>query len=334
MIPSSRARFLRWLPTVAPASRLGWLFLAGSLLLGGWAVAQLVGERLRWRDSSVVRFRTGDATGIWPGVNVTLSGYRIGRVETVTLADDAKVDVRLRVAAPYRALIGPRSRATAAREGLIGDTVVILTPDVGPKGASRPTADLKVPFQQAASPADLMKELTATRLRLDHTLQGIATVVQKDLPKAIGSFDGTLRDIRSLTGTVQQETGRTAAETRATLRTYQETGRQLTSTSQQLGAVGDQIRATGAQVGTASEEATAVLRTAAPVFVDSLREIGELSGTINHLIKALGGSLLLGGPQEKPPSPPSPPAPPPVAQPPAPSPVGPPRLPHRGGPDR
>lgn len=273
------SRFPRAVTALGPSSRLGWLFMAGSLLLAGWVGKALVEERLRWRDSTVVRFRTADATGIWPGVNVTLSGYRIGKVAAVRLADDGMVDVNLRIAAPYRRLIGPGSIATTSQEGLIGDGVVVLTPDITPAGRTPPKVDLRVAYRPGASPAQLLQELTATRLKLDRTLQGIAGVVEKDLPRAMGSFDGTLRDVRRLAGTVERETGSTAAVTRDTLRVVQDTGQQVKETVQ--------------QVGTTSEAATATLESTSPVLVDALREVGTLSGTIQRLIRALGGSLLL-----------------------------------------
>jgi phospholipid/cholesterol/gamma-HCH transport system substrate-binding protein len=227
----------------------------------------------------VVRFRTADATAIWPGVNVTLSGYRIGKVAKVRLADDGMVDVNLRIAAPYRRLIGPDSIATTSQEGLIGDGVVVLTPDITPAGRTPPRVDLRVAYRPGVSPADLLQELTATRLKLDRTLQGIAGVVEKDLPRAIGSFDGTLRDVRRLAGTVERETGSTAAVTRDTLRVVQDTGRQ--------------VQQTGQQVGATSQAATTTLETTSPVLSETLRQVGSLAGNINRLFKALGGSLLL-----------------------------------------
>jgi ABC-type transporter Mla subunit MlaD len=276
---SPGSRLSRAATALGPTSRLGWLFLAGSLLLAGWVGKALLDERLRWRDSTVVRFRTADATAIWPGVNVTLSGYRIGKVAKVRLADDGMVDVNLRIAAPYRRLIGPDSIATTSQEGLIGDGVVVLTPDITPAGRTPPRVDLRVAYRPGVSPADLLQELTATRLKLDRTLQGIAGVVEKDLPRAIGSFDGTLRDVRRLAGTVERETGSTAAVTRDTLRVVQDTGRQ--------------VQQTGQQVGATSQAATATLETTSPVLSETLRQVGSLAGNINRLFKALGGSLLL-----------------------------------------
>jgi hypothetical protein len=84
------------------------------------------------------------------------------------------------------------------------------------------------------------------------------------------------------------------------------------------------VQQTGQQVDTTSQAATATLESTSPVLVDTLREVGSLSGNINRLLRALGGSLLLdlAEPEAKPgtetrpgarsdadaPAPPSPPA--------------------------
>jgi phospholipid/cholesterol/gamma-HCH transport system substrate-binding protein len=245
----------------------------------------LIQERLRWRGSTLVQFRTGNATGIWPGVNVTLSGYRIGQVEAVELASDGQVDVRLRIASPYRRLVGPQSRGTAIQEGVIGDTVVALTPDITPPGDALPPPQLTIGFEPSSSPADLLSDLAETRLQLDRTLQAIAAVVEKDLPTVTGQVDGTLEDVRRLAGTLEREAGATAAATRDTLRLYQQTGE---------------------AVETASSEATEVMKTTSPVLVDTLQQVSAASATTNRLLKGLAGTFLFDGLETEPADPPQP----------------------------
>ena len=84
----------------------------------------------------------------------------------------------------------------------MGETVVILTPDITPPGESTPVVDLRLPFQPASRPADLLKDLAETRLQLDTTLQAIASVVVEVLPVAVDEVVGTLTDVRRL-GTTQ-----------------------------------------------------------------------------------------------------------------------------------
>ncbi|MEX1322700.1 MAG: MlaD family protein [Synechococcaceae cyanobacterium] len=265
-------------------SRLGLLFLAGSLVLTGWVAVSLLQERLRWRDSTVVTFRTTNATGIWPGVNVTLSGYRIGKVESVQLAGDGQVDVTLLIDSRHRRLVGPDSIATAVQEGLIGDSVVALSPDITPPDAELPPSQLAIDFQPSSSPAELLSDLAQTRLQLDRTLQAIAAVVEQDLPTVAGQVDGTLRDVRRLAGTIERESGATAAVTRDTLQLYQQTGK---------------------EVGAASVEATDVMRTTSPVLVETLGQIRAASATTNRLLKALAGTLLFDVPEPEEPAAPA-----------------------------
>ncbi|WP_191964861.1 MlaD family protein [Synechococcus sp. RSCCF101] len=218
-----------------------------------------------------MRFRTDDATGLWPGNNVTLSGFRIGKVSEVSMASDGLVDVTLLILPRYRRLIGPASHASSAQEGLVGDTVVILTPDITPAGESAPVVDLRLPFQPASRPADLLKDLAETRLQLDTTLQAIASVVEEDLPDAVDQVDGTLTDVRRLARTAESETVRTASVTRETLRLYQQTGE---------------------QIGSASDEASTALQETSPALSETLREIKQLSANANRILQQLAGTFL------------------------------------------
>ncbi len=258
---------------------MGWLFLVGALLLGGWVVRGVLLEQLRWRESFEVRLRTRDATGIWPGVHVTLSGYRIGRVDRVRLGPDGVVAVDLRIVARYRPLLGPRSRAYGTRPGVIGDSEIALTPDPLPPGASVPRTDLLLPYDPPTDVADLLQELAQTRLRLDRTLQGTLKVVEKDLPGAIGRFNGALDDVSRLAGTVERETGPTAAATRSTLAAVQRTSAA--------------VERTGAAVEQVSRRGDQVLQDTAPLVNGTLGEIRRFTAGTNRLLQMFGSALLV-----------------------------------------
>ncbi|MFY8149074.1 MAG: MlaD family protein [Prochlorococcaceae cyanobacterium] len=261
--------------------RLGWLFLIGALLLGGWVVRGVVLEQLRWRGSFEVRLRTRDATGIWPGVHVTLSGYRIGRVDRVRLGPDGVVAVDLRIVSRYRPLLGPRSRAFGTRPGVIGDSEIALTPDPLPAGAPPPRTDLLLPYTPATDVADLLEEIAETRLQIDRTLQGTLKVVEKDLPGAIGRFNGTLDEVSRLAGALERETAPTAAATRDTLAAVKRSGTAV----EQVSRRGDQV-----------------LQENSPLVQGTLREIRRFTAGTNRLLQMFGSSLLL-APQASPPEP-------------------------------
>lgn len=118
-----------------------------------------------------MRFSTSNATGLWPGVHVTISGYRVGRVETVQLGPDGSVAVDLRIAERYRPLIGPASRALRYQEGLIGSSLIALSADPAKPGQSHAKTDRLIPFDESPDLAKLLVQIGETRLVLNRALQ-------------------------------------------------------------------------------------------------------------------------------------------------------------------
>ncbi len=311
-------------PEVRSLPQLGegasWILLLGSLLLGGWLVVGVLRQQAWLSGSFGVRFRTLDASGIWPGVHVTVSGYRVGRVERVQLDDDGSVRVDLRIAERYRRLIGRRSEAVRYQEGLIGSSQIALTTDPTPPGQEPARSDLLLPFRQGQHLPELLQEIGQTRLKLDRALEGTARVAERDLPGAIGSFRGTLGSVRTTLGDVsrlsarlERETTQTAAASRRTLRGFERTAPLLDRTGQQALVV--------------SDEAIRLLRLTQPALVGTLEEIRGLTRRINRLLGTLGVEADPGGtsaPAAAPPTdstsptmptlapPPSAPAPPPT----------------------
>ncbi|WP_158218496.1 MlaD family protein [Synechococcus sp. 1G10] len=272
--PTSRPAWLpRW-SVEAVGTGLSWAVPVGALLLGAWMLNATWQQQSWVARSFAVRFRTTDASGIWPGVNVTLSGFRVGRVEKVALGMDGKVAVDLRIAETYRRLVGPASRAERYQEGLIGASQIALTPDVLPPGKEPPRSDLLIPFEQGPDLAQLLEEIAATRLKLNRTLEGTATVAERDVPRAINSFQATMQDLRRLSSRLELETGRTAATTRQTLQVYEGTAQRIDNT--------------GAAARKATEEALALMRDAHPPLVDTLREVRALSLRLNLLLESFG----------------------------------------------
>lgn len=263
------------------STALSWAVPVGAVLLGLWIVGAAV-QQQSWLTSSFgVRFRTTDASGIWPGVNVTLAGYRVGRVEKVALGSDGTVAVDLRIADRYRRLIGPGSYAERYQEGLIGASQIALSPDVFPPGQESPRRDLLIPFRQSANLAQLLEEIGTTRLKLNRALESTARMAERDVPGAVNSFQATLQDLQRLSRRLELETGRTAATSRQTLQVYESTARRIDTTS--------------SAAREATEEALVLMREAHPPLVDTLEEVRLLTRRINQLLESLG----VGSPQPR-----------------------------------
>jgi len=74
-----------------------------------------------------LRFTVDKGTGFSKGMPVKLSGFRIGRVSSISLNEAAKVDVVLQINRRYQKWIRGDSRAKLLKEGLVGDMIVDLS---------------------------------------------------------------------------------------------------------------------------------------------------------------------------------------------------------------
>ncbi|MCP9800838.1 MlaD family protein [Synechococcus sp. RedBA-s] len=249
---------------------LSWLVLLGALVFGTWIVTEALRQQAWLSSSFALRFRTSNATGLWPGVHVTISGYRVGRVEQVQLGPDGSVAVDLRIAERYRPLIGPASRALRYQEGLIGSSLIALSADPVKAGQSPAKTDRLIPFDESPDLAKLLVQIGETRLVLNRALQGTAAIAERDLPGAIAGFNGTLGDMSRLSRRVEQESGTTAASARDTLQEFKRTGQRLEST--------------GAEAQEATAEALRLIRDTQPEVVGAIREIRTLAERANHLL--------------------------------------------------
>ena len=69
-------------------------------------------------------FTVDKGTGFTRGMSVKLSGFRIGRVKSISLNESAKVDIVLQIDRKYRKWIRKDSCAKLVKEGLVGDSIV------------------------------------------------------------------------------------------------------------------------------------------------------------------------------------------------------------------
>ena len=72
-------------------------------------------------------FTVDKGTGFTRGMPVKLSGFRIGRVRSISLNEAAKVDVVLQIGTAYQKWIRKDSSAKLVKEGLVGDAIVEIS---------------------------------------------------------------------------------------------------------------------------------------------------------------------------------------------------------------
>lgn len=83
------------------------------------------------RDTFIPKYRiyfTADkGTGLFEGMPVKLSGFKIGKTETLSLDENARVKVCLLINKKYQKWIRQDSKAMLTKEGLIGESVIDIT---------------------------------------------------------------------------------------------------------------------------------------------------------------------------------------------------------------
>ncbi len=145
--------------------------LAGSAALLGLLVLGMGAPRNWWTRTLELRFRTDSAGGLQPGMAVKISGYPVGQVDRIQLLNDARVQVSLTIAASREGLIGRRSRATLAQEGLLGKAYIAISPDLqnhGPRQALKPGDTL--PYNASPDLSTLIREVAASRQPLQNLI--------------------------------------------------------------------------------------------------------------------------------------------------------------------
>jgi phospholipid/cholesterol/gamma-HCH transport system substrate-binding protein len=159
-----------------------------------------------WSRKVQLNFRTYSAAGLNPGMQVKISGYRVGSVERITLLNDAQVLVTLKVDESRQAMIGRRSRASLTQDGLLGRPYVALTPDLTNLGQSTRVRDGDtLIYEPSPDLASLIKEVAASRLPLQQILTHAAGLMQKRLPTTLNQLDRTLLSGERLADGLQTE---------------------------------------------------------------------------------------------------------------------------------
>lgn len=103
------------------------VFAAVAVLLVVFVVVLIGREHDLFTRKIELSFTADKGTGFTRGMPVKLSGFRIGRVSSIALNEEARVDVVLQVADKYRKWIRRDSIAKLVKEGIIGDAIVDIS---------------------------------------------------------------------------------------------------------------------------------------------------------------------------------------------------------------
>ena len=155
--------------------RFKWLNWRVGMFVGLLSVLVLVllfmlGERQGlFSRKDKIHFVAESGSGLQPGMQVRLSGFRIGVADQVKLNEEAKVDVTLLIEQQYMKWVREDSIAILQQEGLIGDHYIEIAG--GTAKAKRLAEGGVLMFAPALGIADIAQNLSNRTLPMIDSVQ-------------------------------------------------------------------------------------------------------------------------------------------------------------------
>lgn len=254
------------LPRPARARRLWW-FIALAVL----GLAALLAARLwlqGWFEPSTpIRLYAASGSDLKPGMPVKFRAFKIGAVQSITLKDDAHVDVVARIENRYLKFIRQTSLARLSKEGLIGNSFISIetsdtsAPALGKNAylALMPGTDMEVIAQQVKDQVDpVIAELHTLLAGLNHP-QGPFQQSLRHLAVSTGKLNDTHTQLNSLLRHTDTLIDRDARQT-------------LTAINRDLPAVMRQLNATTQATQAASQSLNDAMQASATQLPGLIRD--------------------------------------------------------------
>lgn len=128
------------------------------VIAGLMAVIFFIGrERELFTVRYNIHFIVPSGTGFIEGMPVKLSGFKIGKLKSLSLDENAKVKIVLDINKKYETWIRKGSVARLVKEGVIGEAVVEIT--VGPPSSAMLADGSEISYEKVAGIEELQKEV-------------------------------------------------------------------------------------------------------------------------------------------------------------------------------
>ena len=256
-------------PSESGQRRERFLFLGSGLLLLtvvllGFAKAQ------RWGTSFVdVYIKARDVNGITSGEDIRIAGLPVGQVGDLRLNKQGKVHVQLSIETEKAYLIGPRSKAHLAQDGLMGDPFVVISADPRPEHQAAAINGSTIPFQEPVSVDTLMKQLQRTQKELHATLRNTTALTASN-----GSLKATLDATHQLAQTMNSQVSATAPVMR-----------------EAMGSVAADVHAVSESTEAVEKETLSLIRETRPLVEQTIKDTDELTRSSKQVIDLLHNVL-------------------------------------------
>ncbi|MDP1759580.1 MAG: MlaD family protein, partial [Thermodesulfovibrionales bacterium] len=136
--------------------KVGLFFIVA--VIGIIATVVFIGiERGLFTAKYKIYFTVDKGTGFFEGMPVKLSGFKIGKIDSISLDEHAKVKVTLLINRKYGKWIREDSKAILTKEGFVGETVIDVT--VGNQSKPVLKDDSAIQFEKTRGLEDIAEEV-------------------------------------------------------------------------------------------------------------------------------------------------------------------------------
>ena len=241
------------------------LFLGSGLLL---VIAVFIGfaKAQRWGTRYIdVYIQSTDVNGLTNGEDIRIAGIVAGQVGTMRLNDQGEVKVTLKIEANKSHLIGPSSKASLAKEGLIGEPYLVITADPRPREQAEEIEGLKISYEEPININELVKKLASSQQLLNVTLRNTTALTAAD-----GSISTAFNSTRRLAQLLEKEVTTTSPVVRES----------MTSVAKDVHAVSNSTQAV-------EQDARSLIEETQPLVVETLKDADRLTRSSQELIDIL-----------------------------------------------
>ena len=241
------------------------LFLGSGLLLivvvlTGFAKAQ------RWGTRFVdVYIQARDVNGLNHGEDIRVAGIVAGQVGTMHLNDQGEVKVTLKIEANKAHLIGPSSKASLAKEGLIGEPYLVITTDPRPRDKAQEIEGRTIGYKEPINIDALLKELASSQKLLNVTLRNTTALTAAD-----GSISTAFNSTRRLAESLQREVTAAAPVVR-----------------ESIASVAKDVHSVSKSTEAVEQDARSFIEETKPLVVETLKDTDQLTRSSQELIDIL-----------------------------------------------
>lgn len=228
-------------------------------------------------------FIVDSGTGFIEGMPVKLSGFKIGKVKSMSLTSEARVKVALEINKEYQKWIRQGSIARMKKEGVIGEAVIDVT--VAPASARTIGAGKEIPYEKVLGIDELLiKEVTPVLKEIKETI-GYINNPDGDIKKAIANITKLSEDLLD-----------TKANLDGVLKNANKTVREATSAFKQansafgkIGNIGDKASPVIDKLNAVTEDAQKASKKIPEVMDKAIKIMDDVKGFSDVLSKKSHG---------------------------------------------